>query len=174
MSEKVDVSKMNMKTIKQTAKDLGLKNYSSLVKNEIMGLILTESDKYFDSSGTASCKLPEVKQPVKKVEPYELIFLDGCEKDKLIEAMKKLGFDYGKHYQLDCVEEPLSKPKIVTRKMYSAVEVEVDDEDEIAKLKELNTDKPKKDKKPKKQKVEKVDKPPVDTQHVELVKELKK
>jgi hypothetical protein len=143
MSEKVDVSKMNMKTIKQTAKDLGLKNYSSLVKNEIMGLILTESDKYFDSSGTASCKLPEVKQPVEKVQPYELVFLDGCEKDKLIEAMKKLGFDYGKHFSLECVEEPTK-------------------------------DKPKKDKKPKKQKVEKVDKPPVDTQHVELVKDLKK
>tara|TARA_R110000868_G_scaffold163202_3_gene395357 strand:+ start:750 stop:1271 length:522 start_codon:yes stop_codon:yes gene_type:complete len=173
MSEKVDVSKMNMKTIKQTAKDLGLKNYSSLVKNEIMGLILTESDKYFDSSGTASCKLPEVKQPVKKVEPYELIFLDGCEKDKLIEAMKKLGFDYGKHYQLDCVEE-VSKPKIVTRKLGQAVEYEVDDEDEIKKLKELKVNKPKKDKKTKKQKVEKVDKPVVDTQHVELVEELKK
>tara|TARA_R110000772_G_scaffold106400_3_gene208329 strand:+ start:685 stop:1128 length:444 start_codon:yes stop_codon:yes gene_type:complete len=147
MSEKVDVSKMNMKTIKQTAKDLGLKNYSSLVKNEIMGLILTESDKYFDSSGTASCKIPEVKQPVKKVEPYEVVFLDGCEKDKLIEAMKKLGFDYGKHYQLDCVEEPSKDKKV---------------------------DKPKKDKKPKKQKVEKVDKPPVDTQHVDFVEDLKK
>jgi len=52
VKEENDLSKRNMKQLRTLAKELKLKNYSSLVKVELIGLILTANDTYYDGTKT--------------------------------------------------------------------------------------------------------------------------
>tara|TARA_R110000803_G_scaffold126854_2_gene194402 strand:+ start:113 stop:511 length:399 start_codon:yes stop_codon:yes gene_type:complete len=52
VKEENDLSKRNMKQLRLLAKELKLKNYSSLVKVELIGLILTANDTYYDGTKT--------------------------------------------------------------------------------------------------------------------------
>ena len=52
LKEENDLSKRSMKQLRTLAKELKLKNYSSLVKAELIGLILTANDTYYDGTKT--------------------------------------------------------------------------------------------------------------------------
>ena len=52
LKEEQDLSKKTMKDLRTLAKSLKLKNYSSLVKAELIGLILTANDTYYDGTKT--------------------------------------------------------------------------------------------------------------------------
>ena len=82
LKEEQDLSKKTMKDLRTLAKSLKLKNYSSLVKAELIGLILTANDTYYDGTktdkivgkkATKAKKTKEASESKKAITPKEIV-----------------------------------------------------------------------------------------------------